>query len=156
MQRDLQIKLNLKLSHFPNCVKRIDPKALLSNNLLLNHGQLVQIKFARVISVFPSSCYILRRLKKRMCQCHMSPLEINEVNNNPLKIFKNFANYAAPAANKQSGGLYYSVLGETDGQDSKKNQTFCQYCNEKYQTVLQKFAPCQKIEILDFGDDLQK
>ena len=34
IEKELQIKLNLKLSHFPYCVKRIDPKALLSNNLL--------------------------------------------------------------------------------------------------------------------------
>ena len=148
MDKDLQIKLNLKLTHFPYSVKRIDPKALLSNNLLLNHGQLIKIKFARVVSVFPPSCYILRRLKKRMCKCHLSPLELNEVNNNPLKIFKNFVNYAAPSGGKK--GLYYNVVGESDT-DQKDNESFCGYCNEKYRVVMQKYAPCQKIEILDFG-----
>ena len=34
MEKELQIKLNLKFTHFPNSVKRIDPKALLNNNLL--------------------------------------------------------------------------------------------------------------------------
>ena len=33
-------------------------------------------------------------------------------------------------------------------------ETFCQYCNEKYRVVKQNYAPCQKIEILDFGEDL--
>jgi hypothetical protein len=152
MDKDLQIKLNLKLTHFPYSVKRIDPKALLSNNLLLNHGQLIKIKFARVISVFPPSCYILRRLKKRMCNCHLSPPELNEVNNNPLKIFKNLVNYAAPSGGKK-GGLYYNVVGASDT-DQKDNESFCSYCHEKYRVVMQKYAPCQKIEILDFGGDL--
>jgi hypothetical protein len=45
--------------------------------------------------------FIARRTKKRVCSCHLSPEEINEINNNPLKIFKNFASYA-PAAAKGS------------------------------------------------------
>lgn len=38
MEEELHLKVNLRLSHFPNSVKRIDPRALLNNNLLLNHG----------------------------------------------------------------------------------------------------------------------
>lgn len=53
-----------------------------------------------------------------MCECHLSPEEITEVNNNPLKIFKNFASYA-PAAAK--GSLQYSVMGEVD----KDLDSFC-------------------------------
>ena len=98
--------------------RRIDPKALLNNQLLANYGQLVQIRFARIVSVFPPSMYIIRRSKKRMCECHLSPEEITEVNNNPLKIFKNFASYA-PAAAK--GSLQYSVMGEVD----KDLDSFC-------------------------------
>jgi len=107
MEAELNLKVNLRLTHFPTSIKRIDPKALLQNNLLQNHGQLVQIKFARVISVFPPSHYVLRRTKTRMCKCHMSQAEVTEVNNNPLKIFKNFVSYAGP-----QGSMYYSVVGE--------------------------------------------
>lgn len=103
--------------------------------------------------MFAPTCYILRRLKKRSCCCHLSPPEINEVNTNPLKIFKNFVNYAVPSGKKD---LFYSVLGESDGKDQKNAKTFCEFCNEKYRTVLSKYAPCQKIEILDFGEDTQK
>jgi hypothetical protein len=43
----------------------------------------------------------------------MSPDEINEVNNNPLKIFKNFVNFAGP----QGKNLYYTNMGENTGND---------------------------------------
>jgi hypothetical protein len=64
----------------------------------------------------------------------LSPLEINEINNNPLKIFKNFVNYAV-------GNQYYDVIGE-DNDDHKNVESFCQYCNEKYRIIDQKYAPC--------------
>ena len=70
-----------------------------------------------------------------MCNCHMSPEEIIEVNSNPLKIFKNFVSYAAPQG-KQA--LYYNVVGEkkgAQGNDQKNMETFCQFCNEKYRVV---------------------
>jgi hypothetical protein len=153
LEKELQLKINLKLTHFPYSVRRIDPKALLNNNLLLNHGQLVQIKFARVLSVQQPSCYILRRLKVRACSCHLSPPEINEVNNNPLKIFKNFVSYAAPSG---KDSLYYDVVGAGGPTDGKGGETYCNYCHEKYRVKIEKFAPCQMIEILDFGGDLQK
>ena len=38
----------------------------------------------------------------------MSPKEVNEVNNNPLKIFKNFVNYVGPSGKN----LYYNVVGD--------------------------------------------
>lgn len=68
-------------------------------------------------------------------------MQVEEINNNPLKIFKNFVNYAGP----QGKNLYYSVMGEGEG------DTFCQFCNEKYKTIKKTFCPCQKIEILDYG-----
>ena len=34
LEKNLWLKLNLRLSHFPTSIKRIDPQALLSNNLL--------------------------------------------------------------------------------------------------------------------------
>lgn len=111
LESHLWLKLNLRLSHFPTSINRIDPQALLSNNLLQNHGQLQKIKFARVISVFPPASYILRILKERVCNCHMSPKELNEVNSNPLKIFKNFVNYVGPAGKN----LYYNVVGDKQG-----------------------------------------
>jgi hypothetical protein len=73
LKNNLVIQLNLKLSHFPNSVRKIDQKALLSNNLLLNHGQLINLKFVRVISKSQPSSYLFRRLKKRSCNCQMSP-----------------------------------------------------------------------------------
>lgn len=81
----------------------------------------------------------------------MSPKEVNEVNNNPLKIFKNFVNYVGPSGKN----LYYNVVGDKtgpQGNDNKYMETYCQYCNEKYRIVKQNYAPCQKIEILDFGE----
>ena len=42
----------------------------------------------------------------------MSPPMVSEVNNNPLKIFKNFVNYAVPSG-KES--LYYEVVGGAKG-----------------------------------------
>ena len=53
-----------EIKYFLNSVKLIDPKALLSSDLQLNHWQLVRIKVGKIISVFLLSCYILRRLKK--------------------------------------------------------------------------------------------
>jgi hypothetical protein len=58
----------------------------------------------------------------------LSPAEINEVNNNPLKIFKNFVNYAGPSGSN----LYYNVFGEKEGatgNDKKNTETFCEFCN---------------------------
>ena len=127
LEEHLWLNINLRLSHFPTSVNRIDPQALLSNNLLQNHGQLVKIKFARVISVFPPATYILRVLKERVCNCHMSPKEINEVNNNPLKIFKNFVNYVGPAG-KSVKSLHYNVIGDNQGyqgNDHKFMETYC-------------------------------
>lgn len=82
----------------------------------------------------------------RSCSCHLSPAEINEVNNNPLKIFKNFVSYAGPGA---KGNLYYDVFGQ---ESEKAPETVCVYCNQRYRVKLEKYAPCQMIEILDFGD----
>ena len=65
----------------------------------------------------------------------MSPEEINEFNNNPLKIFKNFVSYAAPQA---KSNLYYNVVGDkagAQGNDQKNMETFCGFCNEKYRVV---------------------
>ena len=65
----------------------------------------------------------------------MSPEEMTEVNNNPLKIFKNFVNYAHPSG---KSGLYYDVLSDK----STSSDSLCEYCHTKYTVKDQKYSPC--------------
>ena len=130
LESQLWLKVNLKLTHYPACARRIDPQTLLSNNLLKTQGLLFQIRFARVISVFPPSCYILRRLKKKTCKCSRAQEFISESNDNPLKIFKNFSTFAA-----KGSGDYKIVGGQTE-------DSFCTFCNQKYNVVKVNYSPC--------------
>lgn len=63
MEKKLVIKVDYKLTHFPRCIERVDTKILMENQNLESHGQLVMVKYARVISVQPQSCYIYRTVK---------------------------------------------------------------------------------------------
>ena len=54
------VKVNLKLSNFPVAVDRVDPSVLLRERLLREYGQLVQLKFARIVSVFEPSSYLYK------------------------------------------------------------------------------------------------
>lgn len=58
------VKTNLKLSNFPLSVDRVNPSVLLRERLLREYGQLVQIKLARVVSVFEPSSYLYKQVKK--------------------------------------------------------------------------------------------
>jgi len=97
----------------------------------------VQLKLARIVSVFEPAAYIYKRTKTRQCACHSSPQTIVEEKNNVLKILKNQANYST----KMGKSLYYEV--SDDAKD-----TFCNFCNCKYAVTDTKYAPCQKVEVL--------
>jgi len=38
MEKDLMIKVNLRLTHFPYAIDQVNPAALLSNSVMRNHG----------------------------------------------------------------------------------------------------------------------
>lgn len=79
----------MKLANLPTVNDSIDPKVLLANPLLRDYGQLVNLKLARVVSVFDPASYISRISKRRACSCVNAPLFVQDQNDNMLKIFKN-------------------------------------------------------------------
>ena len=97
------------------------------------------MKLARVVSVFEPSSYLYKTVKRRACKCEVKHqgTTITEVNSNMLKIFKNQVNYST----KLGKSLYYEVCEEN-------KDTFCDICQTKFTVVDQKYAPCQKAEIL--------
>eukprot|EP00347_Sterkiella_histriomuscorum_P018336 403345893 len=137
LEMNLLIKISLRLSHFPYALNQINPTALLSNSVLRNHGQLVQLKLVRVLNIFPVQLYLHSKIHKRVCMCTMQPEIFTQVNTNPLKIFKNQVNYTG----KVGKHLYYETVDET-------NEVHCENCFTKYQVVDQKYSQCQKAEIL--------
>ncbi|CDW78228.1 UNKNOWN [Stylonychia lemnae] len=145
LEMGMVIKLNLRISHFPYFINQIDPATLLSNSILRNHGQLIQLKLVRVLNVFQPSLYLYSKLYKRQCKCVHQPEIITEINTNPLKIFKNQVNYS----NKMGKHLYYDTLNED------KDIT-CDDCDTKYTVAEQKYASCQKAEILALCDNQKK
>ena len=65
---------------------------------------------------------------------------ITDYNSNPLKIFKNQVTYTA----RMGKNSYYETV--TD-----ENDRFCEDCKAKYAVKDQKYAPCQKCEVLPLG-----
>jgi hypothetical protein len=59
------------------------------------------------------------------------------VNNNPLKIFKNQVNFST----RLGKHLYYETIDE-------KNEFHCDHCKARYVVKGQRYAPCQKAEVL--------
>ena len=57
---NFSVKVNLKLSNLPTAVNTVDPQVLLSDNLLREYGQLVQVKLARVVTVFEPTSYLYK------------------------------------------------------------------------------------------------
>jgi hypothetical protein len=112
-------------------VEQVNPSLLLNNSLLREHGQLVNLKLARVVSVFEPQAYLYSKIKRRQCSCKLSQEVILERNHNMLKIFKNQVNYST----KMGKNLYYDVLEES-------KDSFCSHCNVKYLVTDSKFAPC--------------
>ncbi len=137
LDKTLQIRLNLRLTHFPYALAQINPAALLSNALLRNHGQLVGLKLARVVNVFPQQVYLRSKLHMRACHCSSSPETYLEVNQNPLKIFKNQVSYSS----RLGKHLYYDTVDDN-------NEVHCEKCQTRYTVKNQKYAPCQKAEVL--------
>jgi len=94
---------------------------------------------------------VFRQVKKRSCQCSRSLEFITELNDNPLKTFKNHASSllkGGPGKNQpQSSGLDQRQLSVSEHDED----SFCDFCHTKYNVIKQNYAPCQKIEILDFG-----
>jgi hypothetical protein len=64
-----------------------------------------------------------------------------ETNSNPIKIFKNQLGNST----KLGKNLYYGTLDDT-------LDMACEKCNIKYALIDQKYAPCQKVEILALCD----
>lgn len=114
----------------------IDPKVLLANPLLREYGQLVNLRLARVVSVFEPASYVAKVSRKRQCACVNSAPFVISKNDNVLKIFKNEVAYST----KMGKSLYYSV---TDALE-----TVCEYCYTKYLTIDTRYEACQKIEVL--------
>ena len=96
----------------------IDPKVLLGNPLLREYGQLVNLKMARVVSVFEPAAYVSKIYRRRQCGCTNTPAFKIDKNDNVLKIFKNQVAYST----KMGKSLYYSVSDETQ-------ETVCTFCN---------------------------
>ena len=107
---NFSVKVNLKLTNLPTAIDQVDPIVLLSDSLLREYGQLVQVKLARVVSVFEPSSYLYKTVKRRACNCEIKHqgTTITEVNSNMLKIFKNQVNYST----KMGKSLYYDVCEE--------------------------------------------
>ena len=105
LKKKFTVKVNLKLANLPKVNDCIDPKVLLGNPLLREYGQLVNLKLARVVSVFQPASFMSKRYKRKQCACVNSPLFVEDKNDNILKIFKNQVTYST----KMGKSLYYSV-----------------------------------------------
>lgn len=92
------MKVNLKLSNLPTAISTVDPQVLLADKLLREYGQLVQVKLARVVSVFEPSSYLYKQIKKQACNCKIKDSTVIDTNANVLKIFKNQVNYSTKMA----------------------------------------------------------
>ena len=121
IEEKLFIKLNLRLSHFPYFISQVGPATLLGNSLLRNHGQLVSLKLARVVNVFQPHYYLYSKLHKRSCSCKSQPETFTQLNQNPLKIFKNQVSFST----KLGKHMYYETVDE-------KNEVHCDVCQAKY------------------------
>ena len=97
----------------------------------------MQVKLARVVSVFEPTSYLYKQIKKKSCNCNLKNHTIIDVNANVLKIFKNQVNYSTKMGQK----MYYDIC--EDVKDS-----YCDICSAKFTVVETKFAACQKTEIL--------
>lgn len=137
MDSTLIIKLNLRLTHFPYALDQVNPATLLTNSTMRNHGQLISIKLARVVNTFPPQFFLHSKLYVRSCRCLGSPEKIVEVNQNPLKIFKNQVNFSS----RMGKHLYYDTIDQ-------ENERTCDECKTRYLVKNQRYAPCQKAEIL--------
>ena len=127
----------MKLSNQPTAVNTIDPNVLLSDKLLREYGQLVQVKLARVVSIFEPTSYLYKQIKKKSCTCNLRNDTVVDVNNNVLKIFKNQVNYSTKMGQK----MYYDIYEDV-------KDTYCDICSAKFTVVETKYAACQKVEIL--------
>ena len=125
------VRLNLRLTHFPYGLDQVNPAVLLNNSLMRNHGQLMCMKLARVVNVFPPQDYLFSKIHYRACDCKLSPLTRPEVNSNPLKIFKNQVNYTT----KLGKHLYYDTMDEA-------TEVYCDNCHTKYIARNERYAPC--------------
>jgi len=134
---NFSVKVNLKLSNLPTAVNTVDPQVLLSNTLLREYGQLVQVKLARVVTVFEPTSYLYKQIKRKTCSCLLRDETVIDVNSNVLKIFKNQVNYATKMGQK----MYYDICEDV-------KDTYCDICHAKFAVVDTKYAPCQKTEIL--------
>ena len=117
----------------------ISPQVLLSNALMREYGQLVNIKLTRVASVEEPTQFMQRRTKVRACTCTVKsqPDVKYEVKNNCLKVFKNQVSYTTKLANS----LYYEVFDDFA-------DTYCEKCNCKFTVIESKFQRCQKVELV--------
>lgn len=121
----------MKLANLPFADSTIDPAVLLANPLLREYGQLVNLKMARVVSVFEPASYVAKVTRRRQCGCVNSPAIQIDKNDNVLKIFKNQVAYST----KMGKSLYYSVNDDSQ-------ETICTYCNTKYQVAETKYETC--------------
>jgi hypothetical protein len=142
-EENLQIRLFLKLTHFPCSEERLDAAVLLKSPQLRSHGQLVALKLSRVLSVFPPQFFIQSKTYKRVCDCERSHPFIYKVNDNPMKLFRN---NSAGYANCLKSDFYKGILDD----DSCE---FCPRCNEKYLEVNKTMGNCQKVEILPLAKE---
>ena len=76
----LVVKVNLRLTHFPYAIEQVNPAALLNNSTMRNHGQLISIKLARVVNIFPPQYYLYSKVYQRACHCQNSPPQIIDYN----------------------------------------------------------------------------
>ena len=103
---NFSVKVNLKLSNLPTSVNTVDPQVLLSDRLLREYGQLVQVKLARVVSIFEPTSYLYKQIKKQSCTCGLKRDTVVDINANVLKIFKNQVNYST----KMGQSMYYLIF----------------------------------------------
>ena len=109
---------------------------------------MVQVKLARVVSVFEPTSYLYKQVKKQACTCNLGKRgTVVDTNANVLKIFKNQVNYST----KMGQSMYYDVCEDV-------KDTYCEVCSMKFTVVDTKYAPCQKTEILALpaADDEQE
>ena len=59
----LLIRVNLKLTNYPDAVDHLSTEVLLKNSLLREYGQLLQIKLVRVLNVKEPSTFIYHKTK---------------------------------------------------------------------------------------------
>ena len=55
---------------------------------------MVQVKLARVVSVFEPTSYLYKQIKRKSCSCNLREDTKVDINANVLKIFKNQVNYS--------------------------------------------------------------